>query len=76
MSKKPFLYNRKGSLEVICGPMFSGKSEELMKRLRRAEIAGHTVITIKNALDDRYSTTQVVSHDGKSRKAFAVGVQP
>ncbi len=51
-----------GWLEVICGPMFSGKSEELIRRLRRAEIARQRVQIFKPSLDDRYSTSEIVSH--------------
>ena len=51
-----------GWIEVICGPMFSGKSEELIQRLRRAEIARQRVQIFKPALDDRYSNTEIVSH--------------
>jgi thymidine kinase len=51
-----------GWLEVICGPMFSGKSEELIRRLRRARIARKCVQAFKPALDDRYSSTEIVSH--------------
>jgi thymidine kinase len=45
---------RGGWLEVICGPMFSGKSEEMIRRLRRAEIAGQRVVIFKPQIDDRY----------------------
>ena len=58
-----------GSLEVICGPMFSGKSEELLRRLRRAEIARQQVLTFKSSLDNRTSLDHVVSHDGKQLRA-------
>ncbi len=51
-----------GWIEVICGPMFSGKSEELIRRLRRAEIARQRVQIFKPVLDDRYSNTEIVSH--------------
>src|SRR5271170_951667 len=51
-----------GSIEVICGPMFSGKSEELIRRLRRAMIARKRVEVFKPAIDDRYSDDQIVSH--------------
>ncbi|MGB9104783.1 MAG: hypothetical protein WCC59_08495, partial [Terriglobales bacterium] len=44
-----------GWIEVVCGPMFSGKSEELIRRLRRAEIARQRVQIFKPALDDRYA---------------------
>src|SRR6185295_14119168 len=51
-----------GWIEVICGPMFSGKSEELIRRLRRAGIARKRVQVFKPAIDNRYSRTQIVSH--------------
>lgn len=56
----------KGSIEVITGSMFSGKTEELMRRLRRAQIAGLKVEIFKPSLDKRYSETRIVSHDNKS----------
>jgi thymidine kinase len=52
-----------GWIEVICGSMFSGKTEELIRRLRRARIARQNVEIFKPALDARYSATDVVSHD-------------
>jgi thymidine kinase len=55
---------RGGWLEVICGPMFSGKSEEMIRRLRRAEIAGQRVVIFKPRVDDRYDAADVVSHAG------------
>jgi thymidine kinase len=51
-----------GWIEVICGPMFSGKSEELIRRLRRATIARKRVQVFKPAIDSRYSSTEIVSH--------------
>jgi len=51
-----------GWIEVICGPMFSGKSEELIRRLRRAMIARKRVDVFKPAIDNRYSDDQIVSH--------------
>src|SRR5215472_15928512 len=51
-----------GWIEVICGPMFSGKSEELIRRLRRAMIARKRVEVFKPAIDDRYSSDEIVSH--------------
>jgi len=51
-----------GWIEVICGPMFSGKSEELIRRLRRAMIARKRVEVFKPTIDDRYSTNEIVSH--------------
>jgi thymidine kinase len=55
---------RGGWIEVVCGSMFSGKSEELMRRLRRAQIARQKVAVFKPLLDNRYHATDVVSHDG------------
>jgi len=60
---------RHGSLEVVCGPMFSGKSEELIRRLRRAEIAGLRALIVKPAVDDRYDVGHVVSHGGAKMRA-------
>jgi thymidine kinase len=55
-----------GWIEVVCGPMFSGKSEELIRRLRRAEIARQRVQIFKPAIDERYASNQIVSHnDGR-----------
>ena len=56
----------RGSIEVITGSMFSGKTEELIRRLRRAQFAGLKVEIFKPSLDKRYSETRVVSHDEKS----------
>jgi thymidine kinase len=53
-----------GWIEVIVGPMFSGKSEELIRRLRRAEIARKRVQIFKPQIDNRYSKTEIVSHSG------------
>ena len=57
---------KRGSIEVITGSMFSGKTEELIRRLRRAQFAGLKVVIFKPSLDTRYSETRVVSHDEKS----------
>jgi thymidine kinase len=64
---------RGGWLEVVCGPMFSGKSEELIRRLRRAEIAGQRALIVKPRIDDRYDIGHVVSHAGAKMRAVAVG---
>jgi len=61
-----------GILEAICGPMFSGKSEELMRRLRRAKIAKQCIAVFRPALDTRYNKEQVVSHDGNTLNALAI----
>jgi len=54
----------KGKLEIVCGSMFSGKTEELIRRLRRAEIAKQKVQVFKPKLDDRYDVERVTSHNG------------
>lgn len=56
----------RGSIEVICGSMFSGKTEELMRRLRRAKIAGLRTEIFKPTIDTRYAQEEVVSHDRNS----------
>ena len=64
---------KKGSLEVICGSMFSGKTEELMRRLKRAELAKKRVLTIKHQIDNRKNCIgSISSHDGKERVAFPI----
>lgn len=55
--------SRRGRIEVICGSMFSGKTEELIRRLKRAKFARQKVEIFKPALDTRYSEQEVVSHD-------------
>lgn len=61
-----------GWIEVITGSMFSGKTEELIRRLRRAQIAQQTVQIFKPKIDNRYSTTEIVSHDAKAIKSTVV----
>jgi thymidine kinase len=63
---------RKGQIEVICGSMFSGKTEELIRRVRRAQIARQQVQVFKPALDDRYGVQHVTSHNGVNVKAISV----
>lgn len=62
----------KGSIEVICGSMFSGKTEELIRRLRRAQIAKLEVEIFKPTVDTRYATTEIVSHDKNSIQSTVV----
>lgn len=62
----------KGKLEVICGPMFSGKSEELIRRMRRAKIAKQRVAVFKPSIDNRYSLEHVTSHDGSKIAAYPI----
>src|SRR5574344_1211262 len=56
----------RGRIEVICGSMFSGKTEELIRRLKRAEFAKQKVEIFKPAIDTRYSEEDIVSHEGHS----------
>ncbi len=63
---------RRGRVEVICGSMFSGKTEELIRRMRRAEFARLRVEIFKPSLDTRYSEEEVVSHEGTSIKSMPV----
>lgn len=62
-----------GWIEVVCGPMFSGKSEELIRRLRRAMIARKRVQVFKPAIDTRYSNDEIVSHADVRMKSEVVG---
>lgn len=64
--------SQKGTLEVICGSMFSGKSEELIRRLRRTQIAGKSTLAFKHSLDDRKTTEYVISHNGTKIAAFPI----
>jgi thymidine kinase len=61
-----------GWLEVVCGSMFSGKSEELIRRIRRAGYANLNVQVFKPAMDDRYQEEAVVSHNGTSVVAHPI----
>jgi len=61
-----------GCIEVICGPMFSGKSEELIRRLRRAQIAKLRVQVFKPVIDDRYANDHIVSHSETRLEAICV----
>lgn len=63
---------RRGRIEVICGSMFSGKTEELIRRLKRAQLAHQKVEIFKPSLDVRYSDLDVVSHDGESIRSTPV----
>jgi thymidine kinase len=61
-----------GAVEVVCGPMFSGKTEELLRRLRRAQIARLPTQVFKPRIDDRYHETRIVSHSASSMEAQVV----
>lgn len=61
-----------GWIEVICGSMFSGKTEELIRRLKRVEFANQKVLLFKPKIDNRYAETAVVSHKGSSLDALVI----
>lgn len=61
-----------GWVEVVCGSMFSGKTEELIRRLKRAQFANQKLLLFKPLIDDRYHEENVVSHQGSSLKAQPV----
>lgn len=63
------MIHHSGRIEVICGSMFCGKTEELIRRARRAVIAKQTVQVFKPIIDDRYSIERVTSHDGQNIEA-------
>jgi thymidine kinase len=63
---------KKGTLEVICGSMFSGKSEELIRRLKRAQLAKRSVLSFKHSFDNRSHIEYVVSHNGNKLKAIPI----
>jgi thymidine kinase len=67
-----FVTGNVGWIEVICGPMFSGKSEELIRRLRRAMIARKRVEVFKPIIDNRYSDDEIVSHGDLRMKSQVV----
>ena len=73
MLNEPSLVPQKmGSIEVICGGMFSGKTEELIRRAKRAHIAGQKVVVVKPKVDNRYSDEDIVSHDEQSLPSLVV----
>ena len=72
MTKNKNGKKKQGTLEVICGPMFSGKSEELIRRLRRAQFAKLNILTCKHSFDDRHMIECVVTHDGNKLEAEAI----
>jgi thymidine kinase len=68
----PLQKKSNGWIEVICGSMFSGKTEELIRRLRRAEFANQKLILFKPKIDNRYSKNNVVSHSGNEFEAVLI----
>lgn len=72
MERDLFAVHREGWIEVICGGMFSGKSEELIRRIRRARIARQEVVVFKPAIDNRYRAEAITSHNGIYAEAYTV----
>lgn len=66
------IINKLGWIEVICGPMFSGKSEELIRRVKRLEYAKKDVLVFKPLIDNRYASDEVVSHAKRSTKSINI----
>lgn len=63
LNEPSFIPQHAGWIEVVCGGMFSGKTEELIRRAKRAHIAGQNVVIVKPAIDNRYSEKEIVSHN-------------
>src|SRR5437868_10672165 len=63
---------RVGCIEVVCGSMFSGKTEELLRRVKRARLARQRVLLFKPRIDNRYDDVKVVSHEGLKAEATPV----
>jgi thymidine kinase len=63
---------RRGCIEVVCGSMFSGKTEELLRRVKRARLAKQRVLLFKPRIDNRYDDVKVVSHEGIKQDATPV----
>src|SRR5579884_166146 len=65
--------HRTGWVEVVCGSMFSGKTEELLRRIKRARLARQRVVLFKPRVDNRYDEVKIVSHEGLDADAVPVG---
>ncbi len=73
MFLEPFFKGqRSGWIEVVCGSMFSGKTEELLRRVKRARFANQSVVLFKPAKDIRYSEEDIVSHDDNAMRSIVV----
>ena len=65
-------FTRNGFIEVICGPLFAGKSEEVIRRIKRLEYAKKKVLIFKPTIDNRYSNDEIVSHDKRCVKSINI----
>ena len=67
-----YLTQKDGWIEVITGPMFAGKTEELIRRIRRLQYAKQNIIVFKPAIDDRYASNEVVSHNDSRTQSINI----
>jgi thymidine kinase len=67
-----YLNQKDGWIEVICGPMFAGKTEELLRRVRRLEYAKKNIVVFKPTIDNRFSDDEVVSHNNSRTKSVNI----
>lgn len=72
LNEPSFIPQETGWIEVICGGMFSGKTEELIRRAKRAHIAGQEMVIVKPAIDKRYSEDEIVSHNENALPSIIV----
>ena len=72
LNEPSYIPNQIGWIEVVCGGMFSGKTEELIRRAKRAHIAGQKVVVVKPKVDNRYSDEAIVSHDESALPGLVV----
>lgn len=72
LNEPSFVPQQVGWIEVICGGMFSGKTEELIRRAKRAHIAGQNVVVVKPRVDNRYSDKDVISHNASTLPGLVV----
>lgn len=63
---------KNGFIEVVCGPMFAGKTEELIRRIKRLEYAKQNVLVFKPAIDDRYAKEEIVSHNLSKKPSIII----
>jgi len=67
-----YLNQKDGWIEVVCGPMFAGKTEELLRRVRRLEYAKKSIVVFKPSIDNRFSDSEVVSHNNNRTKSVNI----
>lgn len=72
LNEPSFVPRETGWIEVVCGGMFSGKTEELIRRAKRAHIAGQEIVIVKPAIDNRYSDSEIVSHNENTLPSIIV----